>query len=425
MPFENPAYHIHRRSVEGHEGDWVKTFDPPQANPATPELLAPTNPVPELMLAAGYQDKVSMPNTVQRDLLHGLRLNMWDGQRVEMFVFTDQDNPSTQNGNFPGATIRVPRGVIFHCETMTHGGPHTIHWHGLEPTPINDGVGHCSMELGQYTYQFQPNFIGTYFYHCHRNTVQHFEFGLYGLFIVEPPDAFSGPNWGGYPRRIAANTINFPQFPGLNTNPLTSGDPQAYTVPYDVEAYWVFQAVDSVWHNIAADHFAFFPAHGTQPGVNDIFYHGFFHDYNPDYFFITGVPVPVRAPGPGTIAPNVVIPPALNSGVAGTQVSINAQRNQTILIRCLDAAYGTARVTFPVDVVIIAWDGRALGVPPYGLYNSAYMVKAGTPIKLSVARRFDVLIRSAVAVNSFATVEFRKHEGDRLLMTARIPFVIT
>lgn len=425
MSFENPAYHIHRRSVEGHEGHWVKTFDPPQANPPTPELLAPTNPVPGLMRTAGYQDKVTTPNTVQRDLLHGLRLNMWDGRRVEMFVFTDQDNPSTQNGNFPGATIRVPRGVIFHCETMTHGGPHTIHWHGLEPTPINDGVGHCSMELGQYTYQFQPNFIGTYFYHCHRNTVQHFEFGLYGLFIVEPPNAFSGPNWGGYPRRTEANTSNFPQFPGLNTNPLTSGDPEAYTIPYDVEAYWVLQAVDSVWHDRAADHAAFFPAHGTQPGVNDLFYHGFFHDYNPDYFFITGVPVPVRAPGPGTIAPNVVIPPALNSGVAGTQVSINAQRNQTIFIRCLDAAYGTARVTFPVDVVIIAWDGRALGVPPFTRYNSAYLVKAGTPIKLSVARRFGALIRSSVAVNSFATVEFRKHEGDRLLMTARIPFVIT
>ena len=68
--------------------------------------------------------------------------------------------------------------------------PHTIHWHGIEPTPMNDGVGHCSMELGQYTYQWQPNFIGTYFYHCHRNTMQHFEFGLAGLMLFDPPDAW-------------------------------------------------------------------------------------------------------------------------------------------------------------------------------------------------------------------------------------------
>ena len=29
MGFTNPAHHIHRRSVKGHEGEWVKTFDPP------------------------------------------------------------------------------------------------------------------------------------------------------------------------------------------------------------------------------------------------------------------------------------------------------------------------------------------------------------------------------------------------------------
>jgi FtsP/CotA-like multicopper oxidase with cupredoxin domain len=390
-------------------------FDPPKENPETPELLAATNPVPGQMLADGHQDIVTTPNTVQRDLLHGDRIIMWDGQRVEMFVFRDMDNPSTLNGNYPGATIRVPRGVIFHCETQAQSGPHTIHWHGLEPTPINDGVGHCSMELGQYIYQFQPNHIGTYFYHCHRNTVQHFEFGLHGLFIVEPPDRS---------KRIAANTTNFPQFPGFNSDPITS-NPLGHTVPYDVEAYWVFQAVDSVWHDIAKDHAAFFPVHGTQPGVNDIFFHGFFHDYNPDYFFVTGVPIPVTAPGPGTIAPGGVVPPALNSGVSGTQVSINAQVNQTILIRSLHAAYGKVKLTLPVDALIIAWDGRALGVPPFGQYNSPYLLKAGRPIEFSVARRFDALIRSATPVNAFATVEFRKHEGNRLLMTGRIPFVIT
>ena len=29
MSFSNPGYHIPRRSVAGHEGEWVKTFDPP------------------------------------------------------------------------------------------------------------------------------------------------------------------------------------------------------------------------------------------------------------------------------------------------------------------------------------------------------------------------------------------------------------
>ena len=31
MSFTNPGYRIPRRSVAGHEGEWVKTFDPPSA----------------------------------------------------------------------------------------------------------------------------------------------------------------------------------------------------------------------------------------------------------------------------------------------------------------------------------------------------------------------------------------------------------
>ena len=107
---------------------------------------------------------------------------------------------------------------------------------------MNDGVGHCSMEIGKYIYQWQPNFIGSYFYHCHRNTVQHFEFGLFGFLIIEPPDAYARPGLtaGGYPRRTAANLAAFPQFPGFVAGDLASGDPHAYTVPYDVEALWVW-----------------------------------------------------------------------------------------------------------------------------------------------------------------------------------------
>ena len=31
MSFTNPGYRIPRRSVAGHEGEWVKSFDPPFA----------------------------------------------------------------------------------------------------------------------------------------------------------------------------------------------------------------------------------------------------------------------------------------------------------------------------------------------------------------------------------------------------------
>ena len=115
---------------------------------------------------------------------------MWDGKKLEFFLIANPDVTAANNGTFPGPTIRIPRGVVFHAHVTGHGQtPHTIHWHGIEPTAMNDGVGHSSMEIGEYTYQWQPNHIGSYFYHCHRNTIQHFEFGLYGFLIIEPPDA--------------------------------------------------------------------------------------------------------------------------------------------------------------------------------------------------------------------------------------------
>ena len=126
----------------------------------------------------------------------------------------------------------------------------------------------------------------------------------------------------------------------------------------------------------------------------------------------------------------MVVPAALNSGVTGMQVSINAQTGKTILVRCLCASYNSMQVTFPVDVVIIALDGRALGVPPLTRYNYAYKVPAGTPIRYSVARRIDALIRSTTPVNGFATVEFFDTRGEnvpgreQILKTARIPIVI-
>jgi hypothetical protein len=429
MSVTNPAYHILRKSIAGEENEWVKMWDPPTASPATREALNPTNPVPAFIAATVPGASMAIPNTVRRTLLHGPQMTMWDGKMVHFFLLGDPDIPIAAGGTFPAPTIRVPRGVVYHGWTHGEGPPpHTIHWHGIEPTPMNDGVGHCSMELGTYTYQWQPNFIGSYFYHCHRNTMQHFEFGLYGFLVIEPPDAYAGPNAGGYPRRTAAALANFPQFPGFvggdPVNGVANGDPHAFTVPYDVEALWVCDDRDSVWSDKMPDARATYPSHGNQPGINDRFFKGDFHDFNPDYFFVTGVNFPAPLGSTGTIAPNLLVPPDLNSGVRGMQISVNALVNQTVLVRCLCAAYVSVKVTFPVDAVIIAFDGRALGVPPFGSYTHPFLVKAGIPFQLSTARRFDALIRSAAPVNSFANVEFIDVRTNRTLFNGRIPFVI-
>ncbi|MBI2850787.1 MAG: carboxypeptidase regulatory-like domain-containing protein [Chloroflexi bacterium] len=497
MSFSSPAHRIPRQSIVGMEGMFAKMWDPPTVSPSTPDKRSPTNPVPEVIAAAGLADIPSASHTVQRDLLHGARLSAWDSKEINFYLFRDADIPATGGGNFPGATIRVPRGVWFHGETLGHGPPpHTIHWHGIEPTPINDGVGHCSMEVGHYTYQWQPNFIGFYFCHCHRNTVQHFEFGLYQALLIDPPDAFFATQWDrtiplgagrDRKRRIAANlniigtetSLGSGQgisgagfetlttrtdaqvqvlWPGYMGGLITDADPEAgnaalpaylkfpvnphaKTVPYDVEALWVVDDRDSRWSDEAPDARATYPKHGSIVGDNDNFRGNAgggtdstkffaFNDFNPDYWYVTGVNFPGPKGGSGTIPAGIVIPPSLICGTA-TQVSVEAEVGQTILIRALDGAYNNVTYRFPVDVTVIAWDGRALGVEPFNAYNHAYTVPAGQPIHSSVARRFDALIRVNTAINGFAEVDFTDTRcgtangfARPVLFTGRIPMNI-
>ncbi|MBI5585296.1 MAG: multicopper oxidase domain-containing protein [Deltaproteobacteria bacterium] len=422
------------------------------------------------------------PHTRVFDLLNGLDIPTWDGaKRIHFMAIRDKDF-SPIGAVYPGPICRVPRGAIFHGNMSGKGPPpHTIHWHGIEPTPINDGVGHCSMEIGNYTYQWQPNFTGTYFYHCHRNTMQHFEFGLFSLLPIDPPDAFFAsiasvdPVTGAVTLnaipvgagtdgkfRNACNLLTLPasvraKFSGFvggdatygvaGAGDIGVGDPHAFTVPHDVEVIWVPDDRDSIWSDLASNAFQTFPIHGSQPGVNDNFKanaggSGFFafNDFHADYFYITGVPVPTHVGGTGIINPSAppplggvggvaspdgLIPAFWNSGRSGSQIAVNARVGQTIFIRCLDAAYNNIRVTLPVDAVITEWDGRALGVPPFGLYNQAYVLPKNTPIEISVARRFGAIVNESTPISSFAKVEFLDTRGGVLNATALIPFNIT
>jgi len=94
----------------------------------------------------------------------------------------------------PGPVIRVNKGDLVRVHfTNTHSLPHTMHFHGVHPYNM-DGNGQRTMGREQlqmpgesYTYEWVAEDPGFYLYHCHFDTANHIDHGMYGLFVVEDP----------------------------------------------------------------------------------------------------------------------------------------------------------------------------------------------------------------------------------------------
>ncbi|WP_188388647.1 multicopper oxidase family protein [Priestia taiwanensis] len=96
----------------------------------------------------------------------------------------------TFNGSAPGPEIRVKQGekvkVTLKNELPV---PTSIHWHGY-PVPNNmdgiPGVTQDAIEPGKsFTYEFEANVSGTYWYHSHQDGVNQLDRGMYGTLVVE------------------------------------------------------------------------------------------------------------------------------------------------------------------------------------------------------------------------------------------------
>jgi len=254
-------------------------------------------------------DTLVTPDVVyERSVDMNIPLTMDDGTTITMWGFVDGSGMGGMGGmgggTFPSAPMRVTQGQIVHTVlSVNMMWAHTVHHHGIEPGWESDGVGHISWDIqgGSYTYQWRPMFPGTYFYHCHTNTVLHAEMGMYGALIIDPPEG-----------------------PGT----LLSGGPT-----YDVEAFWVVDEIDSRWHNLSWDA----GTCGQDVGLNVL---------NPDYFVITGVD------GTGTSAMDA--PP----------ISATVQVGQKLLARYVCAGYHPQRIRFGgLTGTVYVSDGRPLPKP--------------------------------------------------------------
>jgi len=262
-----------------------------------------------------YPDAPATPGLVTADVVFQRQasmngsVTMDDGNIIPVWGFIDTAAGGGMGGGmggvtFPSPAMRVRQGQIVHTVLNAGGmnGVHTIHHHGIEPHYASDGVGHITWDVsGQYTYQWRPSSPGTYFYHCHTNTVLHAEMGMYGAIIVDPPEG-PGTTYSGGPT-------------------------------YDVEAFWVVDEFDSSWHNLTWTA----GTCGDDVGL---------HNLNPDYFIITGVD------GSGDTAMNL------------EPISATVQLGQTLLARYICAGYHPQQMRFGgLTGTVIASDGRRLPQP--------------------------------------------------------------
>ena len=294
-------------------------------------------------------DRLTPDITFIREGARTLNIRMPDGKDVEFWIFVDARDDRSKT-MFPSKPIRVRQGQIVHSTLDAKKNNHTIHHHGMNSSTYNDGVGHVSFEVHEkYTYQFQPHQAGTYFYHCHKNTVLHFEYGMYGFLIVDPPVGVNPPK-------------------GQGIGYLFQGGPA-----YDVEALWAFDDVDPRWHTLGHDA----GMCGDDEGLNL---------FDPKYFMISGVAAPKTE--------------------TDRRVVINAKVGQRILIRSLNASYSLVDMTIEgLDATIYGVDGRPLGHPDHP-WSKPIFVPAGTAVETCTAQRRDYIVQPTKPGRYRVVVEF-------------------
>ncbi|MDW7711998.1 MAG: multicopper oxidase domain-containing protein [Deferrisomatales bacterium] len=358
--------------------------------------------IDEGVLAPGYRSVrvLRTPDRVEPDRLFirefdrrdlALPVNAADGATEEIAIWGFTDPLGADELGFPSPTIRAVQGEVVHVYHRPGHGPHTIHSHGIGMTPVNDGVGHTTFELegDGYIYQWLAPEPGTYLYHCHRNTVLHFEMGMYGLLIIDPPVAGAPFADGG---------------PGFAAR-------RKDLVHYDVEGLWVIDDIDRRWHDDREDDGVLIHGHGAGllcpflPWDPDPTEHPHLHRFEPDRFLISGVMA-------GQDDPLITHP----------RVAVSARPGDTILLRILNAAYTRARFVFPSSLAaeVIAVDGKALGGSGHRSYSQPFpLSELDHRFELTTAQRWDVLIPNAPAGEWEVGVEFRDWISGALLGRAR------
>ncbi|AII11221.1 multicopper oxidase domain-containing protein [Rhodococcus opacus] len=144
------------------------------------------------------------PTALLRDFDYGRVSQLPDGRVLREWVVAAADldleiapgvrYPAwTFNGRIPGPTLRCQEGDLLRVQFVnTSAHPHTMHFHGIHPAEM-DGIPDTGPGVipsgGSFVYEFDAQPFGVHLYHCHVGPLaEHIARGLYGTFIVDPPE---------------------------------------------------------------------------------------------------------------------------------------------------------------------------------------------------------------------------------------------
>jgi FtsP/CotA-like multicopper oxidase with cupredoxin domain len=296
----------------------------------------------------------------------------------------------------PGPLVRLTEGQLFHATVKPSKKVHTIHWHGIEPDPRNDGVGHTSFEVtGEYTYQWRPDVAvrgnpnrgsaGTYFYHCHVNTPLHVQMGMFGAIIIDPQADPAAP--------IPPGTRRHSQ-----EGPLYDIATETLIAPY---------SIDPRWHEM--NHAA--GLSGEDAGLNR---------FEPKHFFLLGGAIASRPRGDRVWAISAMKANMVTGNRKPTLVRMVNVDYFPTLTRFMDAAGRPARIA-----ELIAHDGRPFWNTPNPAGPAIQPSLAGQPlltsiIKSGAAEKFDFLLRPPAPGKYTIAIDFQHWITGAVLATRMV-----
>jgi len=328
------------------------------------------------------------------------RFRFPDGAEHEIWSFEDE----TSGRGFPAPLLRLTEGDVLHATVKPSKGAHTLHWHGIEPDPRNDGVGHTSFEVtGSYTYQWIPQrgvagdpdlgSAGTYFYHCHVNTPLHVQMGMFGPMVIDPAPDATVPTRPGARRAF----VDGPEY-DVTT--------EAIVIPY---------AVDPRWHRLG--HAAGLA--GEDVGLNR---------FEPDHFYLLGGQL-ASSRSPGDVAVLTGLTARVTDGRPGSPLPtllrvLNGGYHPTML-RFTDTSGAPARIA-----EVISHDGRQFrdtsrpGEPSRPLRDTGHPIVTAM-VAFGAAERYELLLVPTVPGRYVAHVDWTHWVTGKLLGTRSVPIDVT